>query len=75
LMVDYRIHYFKKSGVQLPKVFKLKEITLKPGGVVSIVKKQRFQDFTTRKLFSGLHVLEIVVNGEVVKRKTFEFKR
>lgn len=75
LMVDYRIHYFKKSGVQLPKVFKLKEITLKPHEVLSFVKKQRFQDFTTRKLFSGLHVLEIVVNGEVVKRKTFEFVR
>jgi 3-methyladenine DNA glycosylase AlkC len=75
LMIDYRIHYFKKSGAQLPKVFKLKEITLKPGEVVSIAKKQRFQDFTTRKLFSGVHVLEIVVNGEVMKRKQFEFSR
>ena len=75
LMIDYRIHYFKKSGLQLPKVFKLKEVTLKPGEVLSIVKKQRFQDFTTRKLFSGIHVLEIVVNGEVIKRKQFEFLR
>lgn len=75
LMIDYRIHYFKKSGVQLPKVFKLREITLKPGEVFSIVKKQRFQDFTTRKLYSGLHTLEIVVNGEVMKRKQFEFLR
>ncbi|MEO7992056.1 MAG: DNA alkylation repair protein [Chryseolinea sp.] len=75
LMIDYRIHYFKKSGMQLPKVFKLKEVTLNPGEVLSIVKKQRFQDFTTRKLFSGLHILEIVVNGEVVKQKQFEFKR
>ncbi|HOX82485.1 MAG TPA: DNA alkylation repair protein [Chryseolinea sp.] len=75
LMIDYRIHYFKKSGVQLPKVFKLKEITLKPGEVISITKAQRFQDFTTRKLFSGTHTLEIVVNGEVMKRKQFEFLR
>ncbi len=75
LMIDYRIHYFKKSGVQLPKVFKLKEVTLKPGEIISIVKKQRFQDFTTRKLFSGIHVLEIVVNGVVIKRKQFEFLR
>ena len=75
LMIDYRIHYCKKSGAQLPKIFKLKEITLKQNDVVSITKKQRFQDFTTRKLFSGLHVLEIVVNGTVVKRKTFEFLR
>lgn len=75
LMIDYRIYYFKKSGAQLPKVFKLKEITLKPGEILSIVKKQRFQDFTTRKLFSGIHVLEIVINGEVMKRMQFEFLR
>lgn len=75
LMIDYRIHYVKKSGVQLPKVFKLKEIILKPREIVSIVKKQRFQDFTTRKLFSGRHTLEIIVNGEVITRKKFEFLR
>jgi 3-methyladenine DNA glycosylase AlkC len=75
LMIDYRIHYFKKSGVQLPKVFKLKEIALKAGDTQSFVKKQRFQDFTTRKHYSGPHALEIVINGVVMKRKRFEFKR
>ncbi|MBL0740668.1 DNA alkylation repair protein [Chryseolinea lacunae] len=75
LMVDYRIHYSKKSGIQSAKVFKLKEITLAPGETVSILKKQRFQDFTTRKLHSGSHKLEIVVNGEVMKQKTFMFTR
>ena len=75
LMIDYRIHYYKKSGIQSGKVFKLKEITLAPGETISVIKKQRFQDFTTRKLHSGQHVLEIVVNGEVVKRKRFEFMR
>jgi len=75
LMIDYRIQYYKKSGIQSGKVFKLKEVTLAPGETISIIKKQRFQDFTTRKLHSGQHVLEIVVNGEIKKRKTFEFKR
>ncbi|MBX2914213.1 MAG: DNA alkylation repair protein [Cyclobacteriaceae bacterium] len=75
LMVDYRIHYSKKSGVQLPKVFKLKELDLKPGETIAIKKQQRFQDFTTRKLHSGTHLLEIVVNGNVVAKKKFEFKR
>jgi 3-methyladenine DNA glycosylase AlkC len=75
LMIDYRIHYYKKSGIQSGKVFKLREITLPPGETISITKKQRFQDFTTRKLHSGEHVLEIIVNGEVVKRKRFEFTR
>lgn len=75
LMVDYRIHYSKKSGVQLPKVFKLKEMDLKPGETIVIKKQQRFQDFTTRKLHSGMHVLEIVINGRVIAKKKFEFKR
>lgn len=75
LMIDYRIHYAKKSGKQLPKVFKLKEADLEPGGVLFIAKKQRFQDFTTRKLYTGLHLLEILVNGEVILRKKFLFSR
>lgn len=72
LMIDYRIHYVKKTGAQLPKVFKLKELQLKPGETVHIEKKQRFQNFTTRTLHSGTHVLEILVNGKVMQRKKFE---
>lgn len=75
LMVDYRIHYAKKSGALLPKVFKLKELSLKSGESISISKKQRFQDFTTRKHFPGKHKLEIVVNGAVVKRLAFRVKK
>ncbi|MGC3947134.1 MAG: DNA alkylation repair protein [Chryseolinea sp.] len=75
LMIDYRIHYQKKSGIQSGKVFKLKEIVLAPGETISILKRQRFQDFTTRELHNGKHILEIVVNGEIVKRKSFDFRR
>ena len=72
LMVDFKIHYVKKSGQLSAKVFKLKEIELKAGETVALSKTQRFQDFTTRKHFAGKHKLEIVVNGEVVKKCTFE---
>lgn len=75
LMVDYRIHYVKKNGARLPKVFKLKELALKPAQSVLITKKQRFQDFTTRKHFPGKHRLELVVNGEVVKAQDFWLKK
>jgi len=75
LMIDYRIYYIKKSGARLPKVFKLKETELKPGAVLHLIKRQRFQDFTTRKLHSGLHLLEILVNGKVVQQKKFTFLR
>lgn len=75
LMVDYRIHYVKKNGALLPKVFKLKELALKPAQSVFIAKKQRFQDFTTRKHFPGRHRLELVVNGKVVKAQDFWLKK
>ncbi len=66
LMVDYRIYYVKKTGVLSPKVFKLKELDLKPNTAISISKKQSFQNFTTRQHFAGEHKLEILVNGEGV---------
>ena len=75
LMIDYRIHYFRESGIQSSKVFKLREIVLGPGETTTINKKQRFQDFSTRKLHSGNHVVEIIVNGEVMKSKRFTFLR
>jgi uncharacterized protein YcfL len=75
LMIDYKIYYAKKSGQLLPKVFKLKEVTLQPKEKISLTKKQRFQDFTTRKLNSGEHRIEIVVNGKMVKSAGFMLNR
>jgi hypothetical protein len=74
LMVDYRIHYIKKTGNALPKVFKLKELSLGPNTTVAIFKKQSFQNLTTRKHFPGKHKLEILVNGLVVKEAIFMVK-
>lgn len=75
LMIDYRIHYVKKTGQALPKVFKLKELELPAGASVPLSKKQSFQDFTTRKHFPGKHTVELLVNGDVVKRMSFEVRR
>jgi 3-methyladenine DNA glycosylase AlkC len=74
LMVDYRIHYVKKNGSMSPKVFKLKEVDLPAGKSMHISKKQRFQDFTTRKHMAGKHLLEILVNGEVVQSVQFQVR-
>jgi 3-methyladenine DNA glycosylase AlkC len=71
LVVDYIIHYQKKSGELSPKVFKLKELNLKTGETQHISKSQVFKDFTTRKHFAGKHELEIQVNGKVAGKKSF----
>ncbi len=71
LVIDYAIHYAKKSGEQSRKVFKLKELELKPNAIEKVAKKQMFKDFTTRKHYAGKHVLEIIVNGKSYGEKEF----
>ncbi len=71
LMIDYKIFYQKKTGKALPKVFKWKEVDIKDKEELLLTKKQRFQDFTTRKHYPGRHRLEVLVNGEAVAHKDF----
>lgn len=62
LTVDYRVYYAKKSGKQVPKIFKLKELNLKPNETVHIHKGQYFVDCIIREHYSGTHKIEIMVN-------------
>jgi len=71
LVIDYAIHYQKKSGELAPKVFKLKDLELKPKKTVAISKSHRFMDFTTRKHYPGKHAVEIMVNGKSYGKKEF----
>jgi hypothetical protein len=75
LMVDYIVHYVKKSGESSPKVFKLKELALGPGESASISRAQSIRDFTTRIHHPGRHDVEIVVNGESIAKTFFELSR
>ncbi|MGZ4047879.1 MAG: DNA alkylation repair protein [Bacteroidia bacterium] len=71
LVIDYAIHYQKKSGELLAKVFKLKELNLKPKETIRISKSHRFLDFTTRKHYPGKHAVEIMINGKSYLKKEF----
>jgi 3-methyladenine DNA glycosylase AlkC len=71
LVIDYAIHYQKKLGELSPKVFKLKELDLKAKQTVSISKSHRFQDFSTRKHYAGVHAVEIMINGKSYLKKEF----
>ncbi|HWK53693.1 MAG TPA: DNA alkylation repair protein, partial [Hyphomicrobiales bacterium] len=72
LVVDYAIHYVKKSGVVSAKVFKLKTVELAGGAVEWIRKRQLIANFTTRTHYPGRHEIEILVNGKVHGRTAFE---
>lgn len=72
LVIDYAIHYVKKSARPSRKVFKWKEITLAPGEHVILRKDQTIRDFTTRTHHPGRHDIELLVNGETLAKTHFD---
>lgn len=74
LVVDYAVHYVKKSGTPSRKVFKLKEMDLDPAGTCELSTGQLIRDFTTRKHYAGHHRVELIVNGEVLAESGFELE-
>ncbi|WP_117192330.1 DNA alkylation repair protein [Rhizobium terrae] len=72
LVIDYAVHYVKKAGGTSKKVFKWKELTLAPGAACALSISRAIRDFTTRIHYPGRHVVELVVNGEVLATEAFE---
>ena len=72
LVVDYVVHYSKKGTERSEKVFKLKELELKPASKVHVTKKQLFKDFSTRKHYKGKHSIELMINGKSYGKIDFE---
>ena len=75
LVVDYTVHYVKKSGASSAKVFKLKELTLAAGESVALSRSQVIRDFTTRVHHAGRHAVDVMVNGETVASGFFMLVR
>lgn len=71
LVVDYAIHYVKQSGATSAKVFKLRELTLAAAEKLTVAKRQRIQDFTTRKHHPGNHRVQLLINGEAFAEGAF----
>ncbi|WP_246165418.1 DNA alkylation repair protein [Arthrobacter yangruifuii] len=74
LAVDYAVHYVKASGATTEKVFKLATVELAPGESRSLSGRHAFRQMTTRRHYTGLHALELQVNGVRHGRLEFELK-
>lgn len=72
VVIDYAVHYMKSNGKTKPKVFKWKNLRLKPGQQVTLEKSQPFKKVTTRRHYGGEHKIEILVNGRPVAKTAFE---
>ena len=66
LMIDYKIHYVKKNQTRTSKVFKLKTVKLAANNTIEINKSHPFKQIMTRKYYSGMHKLELILNGKCV---------
>jgi 3-methyladenine DNA glycosylase AlkC len=73
LAVDFIIYHMKANGQLSPKVFKLKELTLKSKESIKLTKQHKMKAITTRKYYSGKHQVAIQINGKEYTIKDFNF--
>ena len=62
-VVDFAVFFVKANGRANAKVFKLKTIKLAAGESVHLSKKISLAKMTTRKLYPGIHRVEVIFNG------------
>ena len=72
VVLDYIVHYMRSNGQTTAKVFKWKNLRLRPGQSVTLEKSHPFKKITTRRHYRGSHQIEILVNGKPSKATTFE---
>jgi len=71
LIVDYVIDYVKANGRHREKVFKLRELTIRPGETVRISKRHLLRDTSGRTHYAGPHKMELQINGKRFARNSF----
>lgn len=74
LVIDYNIHFLKKNGQHQAKTFKLKTFCIPDSGSSVINKSHKLKLMTTRKLYIGKHLLEVLINGVSYKKLDFILK-
>ena len=74
IIVDYAIHFVMANGKHSRKVFKLKTANIVGGEKLLIKKRHPIRPITTRKYFSGLHKIDIQVNGNILAEKKWTLK-
>ena len=72
--VGYRVHYVRQNKTDAFKDFFLKRTTLQPGNVLTGEFKVKWRQLTTRRLYPGIHPIELLVNTEPVAQVTVDFQ-
>jgi 3-methyladenine DNA glycosylase AlkC len=72
-IINYKIYFQTKAQkLGIGKVFLTKKCNLRVGEKINLSKKHLIKNLTTRKIYLGVHKLEILVNGKVLQREFFD---
>ncbi len=71
VVIDYIVHFKTQKGFS-KKVFKLKNTDIVKGKVLTLSKNHTLDNYSTRALYSGMHQLNIQVNGAIKASAHFE---
>ena len=74
LLVDYVVHYVRKTKASGAKTFKWKTVELPARGNVALKKRHGMKPTTIRALYPGKHRVELMVGGDVLAETTFTLK-
>jgi 3-methyladenine DNA glycosylase AlkC len=74
LMIDYVVHFRKANGELTTKTHKLAKKILSSKEVIKIEKKHPLKLMTTRKLYTGIHKIELQINGQSFGTEEFSLK-
>lgn len=72
LVIDFIIHHVTASGGTSSKVFKWTTRDLAPGASVTLVKRRRIEQASTRTYHAGRHRVELQIGGRIVADSAFD---
>ena len=72
IRLEYGIYYQKANGMLTKKVHKISEKEYAGKSVTQITRKHSFRLVTTRKFYSGLHQVAVIINGTELEKYNFE---
>ena len=72
LKILLKVYYVKSDGSHQPKAFGVKDVEMAKGETLALQKRLPFRPMTTRALYPGRHLVELVVNGQVLDAREFD---
>jgi 3-methyladenine DNA glycosylase AlkC len=74
LLIDYQMQFASNGSRPGQKIFKLKQLELATGEIVTIEKKHPLRLMTTRRLYPGKHQIQLQINGQPYGSLGFELR-